>query len=186
MPRIAESRILIMATDGFEQAELEEPLTELRARGAQVDVASPGGAPITGWKNRNWGATHEATKALSDVRVGEYDALVLPGGQMNPDSLRVAPEAVRLVRGFVAEGRIVAAICHGPWLLVEAGVVEGREMTSCRSIRTDLENAGAIWVDAAVVVTNGIVTSRAAQDLGAFVATIAEEIEEGRHRREVA
>ncbi|MBL3554034.1 type 1 glutamine amidotransferase domain-containing protein [Rhodovulum sulfidophilum] len=186
MTSIAKSKILIMATDGFEQSELEVPLTELRAKGAQVDIASPGGAPITGWKNRNWGTTQETTKSLTDVRVQEYDALVLPGGQMNPDSLRVAPEAVRLVRDFVSEGRIVAAICHGPVLLVEAGAVEGRKMTSCRSIRTDLRNAGAIWVDETVVTSNGIVTSRAAQDLGAFVAKIVEEIEEGRHSRRAA
>jgi len=186
MPRISEARILIMATDGFEQSELEVPLKELRDKGATVDVASPGGEPITGWDNKNWGARVEATTDIADVSAEEYDCLVLPGGQINPDILRTKPDAVRLVKDFVETGRIVAAICHGPWLLIEADVVKGREMTSYPSIRTDLVNAGAAWVDQEIAISNGIITSRNPGDLPAFVAKIVEEVEEGRHSRRAA
>lgn len=186
MPRIETTRILIMATNGFEQSELETPLTELREKGATVHVASPGGAAITGWDDKNWGATVEADKDIADIRVEEYDALVLPGGQINPDILRTKPDAVKLVKGFVDDGRIVAAICHGPWMLVEAGVVRGREMTSYPSIKTDLVNAGADWVDQEIAISNGIITSRNPGDLPAFVAKVVEEVEEGRHPRKAA
>jgi len=186
MPSITESRILIMATDGFEQSELDVPLKELRAKGAHVDVASPGGEDITGWDKKDWGAKVEASKDIAQIKAEDYDCVVLPGGQINPDILRTKPEAVQLVKEFADQGKIVAAICHGPWMLVEAGVAKGREMTSYPSIRTDLVNAGAQWVDREIAISNGIITSRNPGDLPAFVAKIVEEVEEGRHPRKAA
>ncbi|SIO22473.1 protease I [Rhodovulum sp. ES.010] len=186
MPKITDTRILILATDGFEQSELETPLHDLREKGATVHVATPGGAAITGWDKANWGNKVEADKDLKDVRAEDYDGLVLPGGQINPDILRTKPEAVQLVKDFVDQGRIVAAICHGPWMLVEADVVKGREMTSYPSIKTDLKNAGADWVDREIAIDNGIITSRNPGDLPAFVGKIVEEVEEGKHSRRAA
>ena len=186
MPSITESKILILATDGFEQAELLVPRDKLRAAGATVHVASPSGDAIKGWDETDWGDTVEADLSLSATSVDDYDAIVLPGGQINPDKLRVEPEAIQRIREFVNSGKIVAAICHAPWLLIEAGVVEGREMTCFESIRTDLKNAGAKVVDQQVATSNGIVTSRKPDDLDAFVAKIIEEVEEGRHERRAA
>ena len=186
MTDIKSSRVLIMATNGFEQSELAVPLEKLREAGATVEIASPDGEDITGWDEKNWGKTFEADLKISDVDTGSYDALVLPGGQMNPDILRANAEAVAVVKSFVEDGRVVAAICHAPWLLIEADVIRGRDATSYGSIRTDLVNAGANWKDEEVVVDNGIVTSRSPADLDAFVGKIVEEIEEGRHERHAA
>ncbi|MDF2096679.1 type 1 glutamine amidotransferase domain-containing protein [Aquibaculum arenosum] len=183
MPAISNAKIAILATHGFEQSELEVPRDKLRSAGATVHVVTPDGQAIKGWDKTDWGSEVEADKALSTVQASDYDALVLPGGQINPDLLRVNDSALSLIRDFVGNGRIVAAICHAPWLLIEAGVVEGREMTSYHSIRTDVKNAGANWVDREAVVSNGIVTSRNPDDLDAFTAKIIEEIEEGRHER---
>lgn len=183
MADIKQSRILIMASDGFEQSELLVPLQKLKEAGAKVDVATPENKPIKGWDKKDWGETVQADKAIADVKEGDYDALVLPGGQINPDVLRTNPTAVGLVRDFVAAGKVVAAICHAPWLLVEAGVANGRQMTSYHSIKTDVKNAGANWVDKEVVVDKGIVTSRSPDDLPAFVAKVIEEVSEGRHQR---
>ncbi|WP_454914910.1 type 1 glutamine amidotransferase domain-containing protein [Xanthobacter sediminis] len=187
MPNIADARILIIAADGFEQSELQVPRDDLRAAGARVEVASPGGKAVRGWKGKDWGETIEADTALGSVRPEEYDALVIPGGQINPDLLRVNADAMRIVRAFLDGGKVVAAVCHGPWLLVEADAVRGRTVTSYASIRTDVRNAGGNWVDQEVVVDQGIITSRSPADLKAFVAKIVEEIGEGRHeRRKVA
>jgi protease I len=190
MTDIAQARILIIATDGYEQSELEKPLNQLRAKGATVEVASPEKTrkpgEIMGWDQTDWGRPVKVDLTLDQVDPSRYDALVLPGGQINPDKLRIEPKAVELVKRFADDGKIVAAVCHGPWLLVESGVARGREVTSWPSVKTDLVNAGARWVDREVVTDNGIVTSRKPDDLDAFVSKIVEEVGEGRHPRRSA
>lgn len=186
MTRITDAKILILSTDGFEQSELEHPKKALADRGATVHVATPDGKDIKGWDDGNWGGTVKADLDLKDVDVTAYNAIVLPGGQINPDILRANKDAVALIRRFVDSGKIVAAICHAPWLLIEAGVMKGRAATSYGSIKTDLENAGAHWEDTAVVTDEGIITSRSPEDLEAFVAKIVEEVEEGKHMRDAA
>jgi protease I len=185
MTSIRESRILIMATDGFEQSELMVPLTKLRGAGAKVEIAAPEGASeIKGWFEKNWGQKVPVDLEIGAVDIEDYDALVLPGGQMNPDVLRMNDDAVALVQEFIDAGKIVAAICHAPWLLVEADAVDGRCLTSWPSVRTDIENAGGEWVDREVVVDDGIITSRSPKDLDAFVAAIIEQIEAERSGEE--
>lgn len=186
MPTMENARILIMSTNGFEQSELEYPLEQLRKAGATVHVATLDGKAIKGWDKKDWGGTVEADLKISDVKVDDYIALVLPGGQINPDLLRVEENAVQLVRNFVTSNKIVAAICHAPWLLIEAGVIKGRKATSYHSIRTDMENAGAKWEDSEIAIDNGIITSRSPRDLEAFVDKIIEEVREGEHRRDAA
>lgn len=183
MPRITDARIAILATDGYERSELREPLAQLKARGATVQVLSPEPGDIRSWDKKNWGDSVAVDLALADARVEDFDALVLPGGQINPDELRAEPAAVAFVRDFVASGKPVAAICHGPWLLVEADAVRDRAVTSFPSIRTDVENAGGRWQDRSVVADAGIVTSRNPDDLPDFIAKIVEEVEKGRHDR---
>ena len=186
MTKIEDARILIIASNGFEQAELETPRDTLRQAGAKVDVASPDGESIRGWDKTDWGQTVVADKKIADTKCADYDALVIPGGVINPDKLRVDQGAMRTVREFLASGKIVAAICHGPWLLVQADACRGRKMTSFKSIRKDVENAGANWVDQDVVVDRGIITSRNPGDLDAFTKKIIEEVQEGRHQRREA
>ncbi|WP_372806318.1 type 1 glutamine amidotransferase domain-containing protein [Loktanella salsilacus] len=186
MTAITESKILIMATDGFEEVELTTPLEKLREAGATVHVATLDGDKIKGWDQDHWSIDVPGDLKIADVNVEDYDAIVLPGGQINPDLLRVEDDAINVIKGFVSHGKIVAAICHAPWLLIEAGVVEGREMTSFESIRTDLKNAGATVVDKEVAISNGIITSRNPDDLDAFVAKIIEEVKEGDHKRKAA
>lgn len=176
MPKITETRILIMSDNGFEQSELETPLDQLRALGAEVDVATPDGADIKGWQDKDWGNSVSADLSIADVDVSDYDALVLPGGQMNPDLLRVNPAAVDIIRSFASAGKPVAAICHAPWLLVEAGLASGLNATSYNSIKTDMINAGANWVDQSVVVDGQFITSRDPGDLDQFVKAIAEMV----------
>ncbi|WP_163846197.1 type 1 glutamine amidotransferase domain-containing protein [Pseudooceanicola aestuarii] len=186
MPAITEAKILILATHGFEQSELEHPLSTLKEAGATVHVATLDGKAIRGWDNTDWGREVAADVKAADITPGDYDALVLPGGQINPDLLRVEEDAMSIVRAMIDGGKTVAAICHAPWLLIEAGAVKGRDATSYPSIKTDMINAGANWTDAEVVTDNGIITSRSPKDLEAFSAKIIEEIEEGEHKRKAA
>jgi len=165
-------RILIMATDGFEQSELEVPLERLQDAGAEIDIASLETGDITGWDEDDWGDEIEVDLLIADAKAEDYDALVLPGGQINPDLLRVDDKAIALIRAFADAGKPVAAICHAPWLLVEAGLAKGRKMTSYKSICTDVANAGAEVVDEEVVVDGNIITSRCPDDLPAFCDAI--------------
>jgi protease I len=186
MTSLRGKRIAIVATHGFEQSELTEPLKALRGAEATVDVVSLEKGEIRGWNVKDWGDPVPVDKVIDDVRASDYDALVLPGGQINPDLLRVNDTVVQFVRSMVQSGKPVGAICHGPWLLIEADAVRGRKTTSYHSIRTDMKNAGANWVDQEVVVDQGIVTSRKPDDLPAFCAKLIEEIGEGRHTARAA
>jgi protease I len=179
-------RILILATNGFEQSELEQPRDALKAAGAHVDIASPEQGEIKGWDEKDWGRPVKVDKALASVKAADYDAIVLPGGQINPDILRTDKDALALIKAFFDAGKTVAAICHAPWLLIETGIAKGRKMTSYASIRTDVINAGAQWEDSAVVTDNGVITSRNPGDLDAFSKKIIEEVREGRHQRRAA
>lgn len=169
---LQDRRILIVAADGFEQSELEVPLERLQDAGADIEVASIAMGDITGWDEDDWGDEIEVDLKISDVKIDDYDALILPGGQINPDLLRVDENAVSLIRDFAATGKPVAAICHAPWLLIEAGLAKGRRMTSFKSIRTDVQNAGADVVDEPVVIDGNIITSRCPDDLPAFCDAI--------------
>ena len=177
MSAISHAKVLVMATDGFEQSELLVPRDRLRAAHASVHVATPGGEAIRGWDEADWGESVPADLAIADVDPDSYDALVLPGGQINPDALRTNADALDAIRGFARRGKPVAAICHAPWLLIEAGLVEGRRLTSFASIATDMRNAGAQWVDEAVARDGNLITSRCPDDLDAFVAAIVGAVE---------
>ena len=176
-------KVAILVADGFEQSELLDPRKALEDAGAETEIVSPVEGKVQGWNDEDWGKKLAVDVPLSEADADNYDALLLPGGVMNPDKLRANDEAVDFVRAFFDAGKPVAAICHGPWTLINAGVVEGRKMTSYASIRVDLENAGALWVDEEVVVDNGLVTSRQPSDIPAFNEKMIEEIAEGRHER---
>jgi len=181
--KLEGKRIAILATNGFEQSELEEPKKALEAAGARAEVVSLSEGQIRGWKHTDWGSSVPVDATVGSVGADRYDGLVLPGGVINPDKLRMDEKAVSFVRAFVASGKPIAAICHGPWTLIDAGGVNGRKMTSWPSLRADLTNAGAHWVDQQVVVDQGLVTSRKPDDLPAFNRKMIEEFAEGRHPR---
>lgn len=181
MQNLESKKVAVLATDGFEQSEFVQPIEALRKAGAQVDVISLKSGTIKGWKDKDWGDEFDVDKTVDEVDARDYDALVLPGGVMNPDKLRMDDKAVSFVGGFFEDNKPVAAICHGPWTLIETGELKGRTLTSFPSIRTDLVNAGATWVDEEVVVDNGLVTSRNPNDLPAFCKKMLEEIAEGEH-----
>jgi protease I len=176
-------RVAILATHGFETSELLEPLKALQKAGADATVVSlpESDEQIRGFKNGQWSGEVTVDATLPSVSASDFDSLLLPGGLMNPDRLRSFDSAVEFVRGFFEAGKPVAAICHAPWMLIEADVVEGRTLTSYPSIRTDVENAGGTWQDEAVVVDQGLTTSRSPEDLPAFIDKMLEEIAEGAH-----
>lgn len=178
---LAGKTIAVLATDGFEQVELEKPAGALKAAGATVEIIAPKSGSIQGFKHHDKGDKTAVDRTLADADAGGYDGLVLPGGVINPDALRLEAEAIDFIRSFVEASKPIAAICHGPWTLIDAGAVEGRTVTSWPSLRTDLQNAGATWIDEEVVVDNGLVTSRKPEDLPAFCSKMVEEFAEGRH-----
>jgi protease I len=179
MGKLDGKRVAVLVENGFEQVELTSPVEALREEGADVTIVSPRSGKVKGWNHTEWGDELDVDLALDDASAGDFDALVLPGGVMNPDKLRMNEKAVAFVQEFFSASKPVAAICHGPWTLIEAGVVDGKTMTSYPSIQNDLKNAGANWVDQEVVVDNGLVTSRSPRDLEAFNATMVVEIAEG-------
>lgn len=174
-------RIAILATHGFEESELKSPKEYLEQQGWTAEIVSPESGSIKSWADKDWGPEYKVDKTLSEVSSSDYHALVLPGGVINPDKLRENDEAVAFVKQFFDEKKPVAAICHGPQTLINAGVVDGRELTSYPSVKQDLINAGAKWTDKEVVVDNGLVTSRTPADLPAFNKKLVEEIKEGKH-----
>lgn len=183
MAQLSGKKVAILATNGFEYSELMEPQKALKDAGAQVDIVSLKSGEIRGWQKGNWAKdTLKVDKTASDANASEYNALVMPGGVMNPDHLRTDKDVQRFVRDFFKMGKPVAAICHAPWTLINAEVVEGRTLTSYHTLRKDLENAGANWVDKEVVVDKGLVTSRNPNDLPAFCKKMIEEIGEGVHQ----
>ena len=183
---LSGKRVAILATNGFEQSELEKPKAALEEAGATTTVVSPEDDEIMGWDEDDWGDSVKVDQKLADAHAEDFDALLLPGGVQNPDTLRTLPAAVKFVRAFFEAGKPVAAICHGPQLLIEAGVVDHRTLTSFPSIKTDLTNAGANWVDQEVVSDNGLVTSRRPSDIPRFNEKMIEEIGEGRHAKQAA
>jgi protease I len=186
MGKLDGKKVAVLVDQGFEQVELTSPVERLRDEGAEVSIVSPVSGSVKGWDHTEWGDEIPVDVELGDASPEEFDALVLPGGVMNPDKLRVNSEAVEFVRNFYVSDKPIAAICHGPWTLIEAGVVDGKRMTSYPSIKTDLMNAGARWVDEEVVVDNGLVTSRSPKDLDAFNDKMVEEFAEGEHHRKDA
>jgi protease I len=180
--KLKNKRVAIVATDGVEQAELLEPRKALEDAGAKTEVISIKAGKIKGWNMTDWGQEIAVDKTIDSVHAADYDALLLPGGAMNPDKLRRNPDVLKFVVAFFDAGKPVGAICHGPWVLIDAGVARGRKLTSYESIQSDLKNAGAFWVDEQVVVDQGLVTSRKPDDIPAFNKKLIEEIGEGVHQ----
>lgn len=178
---LANKKVAIVVADGFEESEFTKPLEALKNAQASVDVISIKGGKVKAWSHTDWGGEYNVDKTIDSVKGEDYDALVLPGGVMNPDKLRTNKDVVAFVSSFIDEGKPIAAICHGPWTLIETGMLKGRKLTSYPSIKTDLINAGASWSDEEVVVDNGLVTSRKPDDLPAFCKKMVEEIAEGIH-----
>lgn len=179
--KLEGKKVAILSTNGFEQSELFKPKQALEDEGATTHVVSPETGEIKGWNNGDWGQSINVDVELEDANADDYNALVLPGGVINPDLLRTNESVLQFIRDFFKQHKPVAAICHAPWSLINAGVVENREMTSYHTIRKDLENAGAKWTDQAVVVDNGLITSRNPNDIPAFCKKLIEEIIEGKH-----
>ena len=180
-----EKRIAILATNGFEEVELSSPKEYLENQGWKAEIVSPESGSIKSWASTDWGKDYKVDQVLSNVKASDYDALVLPGGVINPDKLRTNDDALDFIKGFFEAGKPVAAICHGPQILISAKLVEGRKMTSFPSIKIDLMNAGAEWHDEEVIVDKGLVTSRNPDDLPAFNKKMVEEIKEGKHQPQV-
>jgi protease I len=181
MAQLTGKKVAILVENGFEQVEMTSPRQTLSSAGADTHLISPQQGQVKAWNHTDWGDTFEVDVNLSSANPEDYDALLLPGGVMNPDNMRRNEQAQQFVRAFFEAGKPVAAICHAPWTLIDAGVVDGRTMTSYHTLQTDLKNAGANWVDQEVVVDQGLVTSRNPDDLPAFNAKLIEEILEGRH-----
>jgi protease I len=181
--QLSGKRVAILVADGFEQVELTGPKQALELAGATTQIVSPAKGQVKGWNHTEWGDQFSVDLPLEQARPDDFDALLLPGGVMNPDKLRTNQQAVQFVKSFVESGKPIAAICHGPWTLIEAGAVRGRKMTSYESIQSDLKNAGANWVDQEVVSDQGIVTSRKPDDIPAFNRKMIEEFAEGVHDR---
>lgn len=186
MENLNRKRVAILATNGFEESELKSPKEALEKAGAEVHIISEDSGEIKGWADGNWSNSYKVDKTLDSVSQSDYNALVLPGGVINPDKLRRNKTAVKFVKSFFENHKPVAAICHGPWLLAEADVLKGRKITSFSSIKTDMVNAGANWVDEEVVVDEGLVTSRSPKDLPAFNDKLVEEVYEGKHEEQTA
>ena len=181
MNELKGKKVAILVENGFEEEELTRPREALDKAGAETKIISPAGREVKGWRHTEWGETFPVDVSLDRANPRDFDALLLPGGVMNPDKLRANPKALQFVRAFFDEGKPVAAICHGPWTLIDAGVVRGRRLTSYHSIQTDLKNADAQWMDEEVVVDNGLVTSRKPDDIPAFNRKMIEEFAEGVH-----
>ena len=181
MKSLQGKKVAILTETGFEEVELTSPKQALEEAGAEVHIVSPQQEKVKAWDHDHWSIELKVDRHVDDVRESDYDALVLPGGVLNPDKLRTNQKAVEFARDFLESGKAVAAICHGPQTLIETGLLEGRTMTSYPSVKTDIENAGADWVDREVVVDNGLVTSRSPKDLPAFYKKMVEEISEGVH-----
>ena len=179
--KLKGKKVAILTENGFEEVELTSPKKALEDAGATVHIISPESKKVKGWNHDHWSMELPVDKNISDARINDYDALILPGGVLNPDQLRQNKDAVDFAKDFLETGKPVAAICHGPQLLIETGLLEGRTLTSYPSIQTDLKNAGANWHDKEVIVDNGLVTSRSPKDLEAFNKKMIEEIAEGIH-----
>lgn len=175
MANLKGKKIAILATDGFEQSELLKPRSALEAEGAETSVVSLKAGEIKGWNEKDWGDSIGVDLTVDEANPDQFDALLLPGGVMNPDKLRMNPKAVEFARSFFDAGKPIAAICHGPWLLVEAGIVKNRTLTSWPSLKTDIVNAGGKWVDQEVVNDSGITTSRKPADIPAFNRVMIQE-----------
>jgi protease I len=184
--KLNQKKVAILVADGFEQVELTGPKQALEEAGAQTHIVSPNKENVQGWNHFDHADRFPVDVILEQANPEDYDALLLPGGVANPDQLRMQPQAVQFVKAFFAAGKPVAAICHGPWTLIEAGAVQGRKVTSWPSLQTDLKNAGADWVDQEVVVDNGLVTSRNPHDIPAFNRKMIEEFAEGQHQEQLS
>ena len=181
MANLEGKKVAILTENGFEEVELTSPKQALEQAGATVHIISPQKDKVIGWKDKNWSIELKVDKNVADARVDDYDALVVPGGVINPDLMRRNEDCISFAKEFLQSGKPVAAICHGPQLLIETGLLSGRTMTSFGSIKTDLKNAGVNWEDKEVVVDNGLVTSRSPKDLEAFNKKVIEEVKEGIH-----